>query len=73
MLLDTLETDPHVEIVPLSEQLYAQASQLYRQRPDKEWALTDCVSFVVMEDRGINEAFTTDEHFPQAGFQALMR
>lgn len=73
MLLDSLETDPRVEIIPLSEQLYTRASQLYRERPDKEWALTDCVSFVVMEDRGINEALTTDEHFQQAGFQALMR
>jgi predicted nucleic acid-binding protein len=72
-LLDSLETDPRVEIIPLSEQLYTRASQLYRERPDKEWALTDCVSFVVMEDRGINEALTTDEHFQQAGFQALMR
>jgi predicted nucleic acid-binding protein len=73
MLLDSLETDPRVEIISLSEQLYTRASQLYRERPDKEWALTDCVSFVVMEDRGINEALTTDEHFQQAGFQALMR
>jgi predicted nucleic acid-binding protein len=44
MLLNSLETDPHVEIIPLSEQLYTRASQLYRERPDKEWALTDCVS-----------------------------
>jgi predicted nucleic acid-binding protein len=72
-LLDSLETDPRVEIIPLSEQLYTRASQLYRERPDKEWALTVCVSFVVMEDRGINEALTTDEHFQQAGFQALTR
>ena len=73
ILLDSLEIDPHVEIIPLSEQLYVRASQLYRERPDKEWALTDCVSFIVMEDRGINEALTPDEHFQQAGFQALMR
>jgi len=63
MLLDSLEADPRVEIIPLSEQLYTRVSQLYRERPDKEWALTDCVSFVVMEDSGINEALTTDEHF----------
>ena len=73
VLLDSLEIDPHVEIIPLSEQLYARASQLYRERPDKEWALTDCISIIVMGDRGINEALTTDEHFQQAGFQALMR
>jgi len=72
-LLESLEVDPKVEIIPLSEQLYTRASQLYRERPDKEWALTDCASFIVMDDRGINEALTTDEHFQQAGFQALMR
>ena len=72
-LLDALEADPNVEIISLSEQLYTRALQLYRERPDKEWGLTDCVSFVVMQDRAIAEALTTDEHFQQAGFRALMR
>ena len=72
-LLAALEADPHVDIVPLSEALYARALQLYRERPDKEWGLTDCVSFLVMQDRGLIEALTTDEHFQQAGFRALLR
>jgi predicted nucleic acid-binding protein len=59
-------------IVPLSEDLYARAFRLYRERADKEWGLTDCVSFVVMQDRKISEALTTDEHFQQAGFCALL-
>jgi hypothetical protein len=72
-LLSALEVDPAVEMIPLSESLYARALQLYRERPDKEWGLTDCVSFVVMEDRGLGEALTADEHFAQAGFRALLR
>jgi predicted nucleic acid-binding protein len=72
-LLDSLETDPKVDIVPVSEPLYARALQLYRERPDKEWGLTDCVSFLVMQDRNLSEALTTDEHFQQAGFRALLR
>ena len=72
-LLDSLEADPTVDMVSLSEPLYARALQLYRERPDKEWGLTDCVSFLVMRDRGLTEALTTDEHFPQAGFRALLR
>lgn len=72
-LLDALEADPHVEVIPQSEELYGRAFQLYRERPDKDWGLTDCVSFIVMQDRGVTEALTTDEHFQQAGFQALMR
>jgi hypothetical protein len=72
-LLDSLETDPKVDIVPVSEPLYARALQLYCERPDKEWGLTDCVSFLVMRDRSLSEALTTDEHFQQAGFRALLR
>ena len=51
-LLDALEADPRVAIVPLSEQLYARARQLFRERPDKEWGLTGCVSFIVMQGQG---------------------
>lgn len=72
-LLTTLEADPKVDIVPLSESLYARAIQLYRERSDKEWGITDCVSFLIMRDRGLTEALTTDEHFQQAGFRALLR
>ena len=71
-LLDSLEEDPNVKIIALSEELFNRAMELYRQRPDKEWGLTDCVAFVVMQDYGITEALTTDEHFKQAGFRALL-
>ncbi len=72
-LLVALEQDPSVEIVPATEQLYERAFGLYRDRPDKEWGLTDCLSFVVMKDRELTEALTADEHFRQAGFRALLR
>ncbi len=72
-LLAALESDPKVTIVPLSEALYARAIQLYRERPDKEWGLTDGMSFLVMQDYGLTEALTTDEHFQQAGFRVLLR
>ena len=72
-LLNSLEADPNVEIVPLSQQLYTRAFQLYCSRPDKEWGLVDCVSFIIMQDRGITEALTADEDFQQAGFRALLR
>ena len=71
--LDSLEGDPTVAMGPRSESRYARAVQLYRERPDKEWGLTDCVSFLVMQDRGLTDALTTDEHFQQAGFRALLR
>lgn len=72
-LLSSLESDPTVEIVPFTNDLYLQAFDLFRNRPDKEWGLTDCMSFVVMQTRGVVEALTSDEHFDQAGFRALLR
>ena len=54
-LLDALEQDPLVEIVSLSEELYGQALELFRNRPDKNWGLVDCISFVVMQERGLTE------------------
>lgn len=72
-LLDSLESDPTIDIVPMSETLYARATKLFRERLDKEWGLTDCVSIVVMHDRGLSDALTTDEHFFQAGFRPLLR
>ncbi len=72
-LLESLENEPLVTVVPLNEALYAEAFDLFRGRPDKEWGLVDCLSFVVMAKRGITEALTADEHFEQAGFRALLR
>jgi predicted nucleic acid-binding protein len=71
-LLEALEADPDVGIVPLTESLYAQAVALFRDRPDKDWGLTDCVSFVVMRERRMTSALTTDDHFAQAGYQVLL-
>lgn len=61
-----------VEIIPASSRLFADAPELYRDRPDKAWGLTDCTSFVAMRERGLLEALTTDEHFRQAGFRPLL-
>jgi uncharacterized protein len=72
LLLDALEHDPGIEVVELNEDLYVRALELYGRHSDKEWGLTDCVSFVVMRERGIGEALTADAHFLQAGFAALL-
>src|SRR5689334_6154789 len=55
-------------IVPASRQLLEDGVYLYRSRRDKDWPLTDCISFVVMEDEMIRDALTGDQHFEQAGF-----
>jgi predicted nucleic acid-binding protein len=65
--------DGDIEIVPPSREHFDRALTFYEQRPDKDWSLTDCLSFLVMQDRGIVEALTADHHFEQAGFQALLK
>jgi hypothetical protein len=71
-LLENLRADPNCTIVPATAMLFAEGVQLYARRPDKEWTLTDCISFVVMQQHGISQALTGDRHFEQAGFQALL-
>jgi uncharacterized protein len=71
-LLEAIEQDPRIEIVPLSEDLYARAAALYKRHTDKEWGLTDCIFFVLMRERGFQEALTADDDFRQAGFRALL-
>ncbi len=68
-----LRNDPLVTIMPPDERLYELGLALYRDRPDKDWSLTDCISFVVMQQRGMTEALTGDRHFEQAGFTAMLR
>ena len=60
-------------IVRLTPVLFGRALTRYEQRRDKGWSLTDCLSFVVMEDHKITEALTGDHHFEQAGFQPVLR
>ena len=61
-----------VEIVRLTPELFERAFELYKKYKDKEWGMIDCISFVVMTDAGISQALTFDQHFEQAGFEALM-
>jgi predicted nucleic acid-binding protein len=68
-----LKSDSRFTIIPASAQLYDDGLDLYRQRPDKDWSLTDCISFLVMRQRGMVEALTGDRHFEQAGFVALLK
>lgn len=72
-LVDDLRVDPEVEIVPPTAELFHRGIVLFKDRPDKHWSLTDCISFVVMRERGLADALTADHHYEQAGFQALLK
>jgi predicted nucleic acid-binding protein len=62
--------DAHIEVIPFSAGLIDAA--MYGTRDDKDWSLTDCFSFVVMEQRHLTQAPATDRHFRQAGFEAVL-
>ena len=62
-----------VQVVRLTPALFDRAFALYSSRQDKDWGLSDCVSFIVMRDEGVTDALTFDQHFVQAGFRALTR
>jgi len=72
-LVSHLRAHPNVRIIPASRDLLDRGLELFSRRGDKEWSLTDCTSFVVMQEEGLTEALTTDHHFEQAGFRALLR
>jgi uncharacterized protein len=71
-LLRDLQSDARVTIVPPTKDLFDRGLDLYARRPDKDWSLTDCISFVVMEEHGLKDAATLDRHFSQAGFNVLI-
>ncbi|HXE51792.1 MAG TPA: PIN domain-containing protein [Tepidisphaeraceae bacterium] len=68
-----MRSERRVTVIESSADLFGRGFDLYANRPDQEWSLTDCISFVVMKDRHIKEALTGDHHFEQAGFVALLK
>lgn len=70
--IQSLGSLPNVRVIPASQPLFDRGLDLYAHRSDKDWSLTDCLSFVCMEDEGLNRALTGDVHFQQAGYQALL-
>jgi len=69
----TLLTSPNVTVAPQTSDQFKRALSRYEERTDKDWSLTDCASFLIMDAEGIEEALTYDQHFAQAGFHALLR
>ena len=69
--LAQVESDPWLTIVEPSDVLYHRGLELYSRCSDKAWSLTDCISFVVMEEQAVLNGLTGDHHFAQAGFLPL--
>lgn len=72
-LIEFVRDEPQYEIVPYDMEVFDAGFDLFAKRPDKEWSLTDCISFAVMAERGLTDALTADHHFVQAGFHAVFK
>jgi predicted nucleic acid-binding protein len=72
-IIEELQASKYVDVIHINPVLHEQSWQLFAARPDKSWSLVDCSSFVVMQERGLTEALTTDHHFEQAGFARLLK
>jgi len=70
--INSCYSTPNVKVVSVDTPFLKRAVDFYNNREDKDWGLTDCISFIVMIDQDLKEALTTDEHFQQAGFIALL-
>ena len=71
-VVDAVRSNANAEIVPMTSNAFREALERYRSRPDKTWGLTDCTSFVIMEQKGITDALSADHDFQQTGFNALL-
>ncbi len=72
-MLKKLRANPKARIEPCTDQLLQEGIDLYDRRRDKDWSLTDGISFVIRQRHCLTEASTGDKHFEQAGFAALLK
>ncbi|MEK6548978.1 MAG: PIN domain-containing protein [Nitrospirota bacterium] len=70
--VETILNNPLVTVLPQSRSSFIKGFSFYKARPDKGYSLTDCLSMTVLRDRKLSEVLTTDRHFEQEGFVALM-
>ncbi len=71
--VQSIKQSSYINILHIDAETDARSWQLLNSREDKNWSLVDCSSFVVMQQRNITEALTSDRHFEQAGFVRLLK
>ena len=71
--VDTIERSEALRLEWIGPERFHRSAGLFRRHADKRWSFTDCVSFTLMRELRIRDAFTTDHHFKQAGFAPLLK
>ncbi len=64
--------NPDIETSPHTRKIFLSGLELYENRLDKNYSLTDCISMHAMRERGLTEVLTHDKHFAQEGFSLLL-
>lgn len=72
-IISLIQSSRNIRVVEIDKEIFIEAWNLYEERLDKEWSFTDCTSFVVMSKMGLIDAFTSDHHFEQAGYNILLK
>ncbi len=68
---DRLARSGNLRVVRVSERDFDAGLELMIAHEDKRWSLTDCTSFVLMRQLSIDNAFSFDRNFREAGFHLL--
>jgi predicted nucleic acid-binding protein len=71
--VEEIRRDARVRVLEQSRATFENGFALFKKRTDKEYSLTDCVSFNTMRAESLIQALTDDHHFQQEGFTALLR
>ena len=72
-MVEAMMSNSQVTVILQSRRTFNRSLAFYKARPDKGYSLTDCGSMLLMCERRLSEALTTDRHFGQEGFVALLR
>jgi uncharacterized protein len=70
-LYESIQSDSKIVVISATLLIRAEAKEMYKNRLDKGYSMTDCISMVVMQKNNINEILTHDHHFTQEGFTIL--
>jgi predicted nucleic acid-binding protein len=66
-----LLSSPSIRLIHVEEDLFQEGWNYFQKHKDKDYSMTDCISFLVMHEFGIDTAFAFDKHFVQAGFKRV--
>ena len=71
-LLQLVEASAGFRIEWIGPDRFDVTKTYFRKHSDHDYSFTDCSSFVVMEELRLRDALTSDHHFVEAGFRALL-